>query len=143
MVSAKVVSAYLQLARESLSSRACLYFGPRGLRERQRRALKQTEKRVEDAQARKLETQAPITKDPGAQSCAPLAHTPVEQLLHSRFRSDFRHLPLQFLEGKDCQMSGVDRAAIRVLKGEIGLEKVDRHWVTKGALKSRLTRLFF
>ena len=59
---AKGVSAYLQLARESLSSRACLYFGPRGPRtERQRRALQQTAKRVEDAQARKLETQAPIT----------------------------------------------------------------------------------
>ena len=90
---AKGVSAYLQLARESLSSRACLYFGPRGPRtERQRRALQQTAKRVEDAQARKLETQAPITKDPGAQSCTQPALTPVEQLLHPRFRSDFRHL---------------------------------------------------
>ena len=38
-------------------------------------------------------------------------------------------------------MSAVDRAAVRVLKGEIGLEKVGRHRVTKGAVKSRLTRL--
>ena len=67
---AKGVSAYLQLAKESLLSRACLYFGPRGPRtERQRRALQQTAKCVEDAQACKSETQAPITKDPGAQSC--------------------------------------------------------------------------
>ena len=139
---AKGVSAYLQLARESLSSRACLYFGPRGPRtERQRRALQQTAKRVEDAQARKLETQAPITKDPGAQSCTQPALTPVEQSLNPRFRSDFRHLPLRFLEGKGRKMSAVDRAAVRVLKGEITLEKVGRHRVTKGAVKSRLTRL--
>ena len=137
---AKGVSAHLQPAGESLSSRACFYFGPRGPRtERQRRALKQTEKRVEDAQARKLETQAPITKDPAAQSCTQPALTPIEQILDPRFRSDFRHLPLRFLEGKDHKMSAVDRAAVRVLKGEIGLEKVGRHRVTKGAVKPRLT----
>ena len=51
------------------------------------------------------------------------------------------NLPLQFLEGKDRKMSAVDRAAVRVLKGEITLEKVGRHRVTKGAVKSRLTRL--
>ena len=62
---AKGVSAYLQLARMSLSSRTCLYFGPRGQRtEQRRRALKQTEKRVEDAQVRKVQTQAPRTPGP-------------------------------------------------------------------------------
>ena len=83
---AKEVSAYLQLAGESLSSRERLYFGPQGPRaQRQCRPLRQTDKCAEDAQARKLETHAPITKDPGAQSCTQPALTPVEQLLLPRF----------------------------------------------------------
>ena len=139
---AKGVPAYLQLARESLSSRVCLYFGPRGPRtERLRRALKKTEKPVEHAQARKLERQRPITNDPGAQSCTQPALTPAEQLLHPCFRSDFRHLPLRFLEGKDRKMSAVHCAAVRVVKNEVGLENVGRHRVTKGAVECRLTRL--
>ena len=38
-------------------------------------------------------------------------------------------------------MSTVDRATVRVLKRDIGLEKVGHHRVTQGVVKSRLTRL--
>ena len=38
-------------------------------------------------------------------------------------------------------MSAVDRAAVRLLKGDIDLQKVGHRRVTKGAVKFRLTRL--
>ena len=62
-------------------------------------------------------------------------------LLLRKYVADFEKLPLRFLQCKDRNMSSLDRAVARVLTGEITIEQVNRHHVSKSSVKKRMTRL--
>ena len=131
------VGQYLVAARAAAASRACVEAGPRGARtDRQRRALSQT------AMRRAMTDVQPYDRNEAVPQSAtqPARLTSASLLLH-KYVADFEKLPLRFLQCKDRNMSSLDRAVARVLTGEITIEQVNRHHVSKSSVKKRMTRL--
>ena len=131
------VGQYLVAARAAAASRACVEAGPRGARtDRQRRALSQT------AMRRAMTDVQPYDRNEAVpQSATQPAPLTSASLLLRKYVADLEKLPVRFLQCKDRNMSSLDRAVARVLTGEITIEQVNRHHVSKSSVKKRMTRL--
>ena len=131
------VGPYVVAARAAAASRACVEAGPRGARtDRQRRALSQT------AMRRAMTDVQPYDRNEAVpQSTTQPAPLTSASLLLRKYVADFEKLPSQFLQRKDRNMSSLDRAVARVLTGEIMIEQVNRHHVSKSSVKKCMTRL--
>ena len=62
-------------------------------------------------------------------------------LLLRKYVADFEKQPLRFLQCKARNISSLDGAVARVLTGQITIEQVNRHHVSKSSVKKCMTRL--
>ena len=131
------IGQHLVAARAAAASRACVEAGPRAARtDRQRRDPSQTAMRsaMTDVQ--------PYNRNDAVPQCAtqPAPLTSASVLLR-KYVADFEKLPLPFVECKDLNMSSLDGAVARLLTGQIRIEQVNRHHVSKSLVKKHMTRL--